>query len=317
MIPRMRKMGDISEAWVGSAYLFVQSTSENVLLPLLYGNAEQKPQVYRALKLAFADSTGCLNGVDMLKVHCSDPHLIVQLKFCNLENCRKFLQSYREGALRNSLQRHLKVCLAMSSPLPVQMELKTSAGQLDSMLLEEERCVECISQEKPNRLRDEEITKLEESLQNLSCQEVNSNVVSSTVQSPSLDSSLPPCSSGKSLSSLPQGDTFTFQGQQFANRKITLDDHQMFAKHVSKKWKQVGRSLQANCRALQDPTIDNIAMEYEREGLYEQAYQMLRRFIDSEGKRATIQRLIAALEDNDLISLAEKLLGIHPNNTSV
>lgn len=102
-----------------------------------------------------------------------------------------------------------------------------------------------------------------------------------------------------------------------ANRKITLDDHQKFAKLVSKKWKQVGRSLQASCRALRDPTIDNLAMEYEREGLYEQAYQLLRRFIESEGKRATIQRLIAALEDNGLISLAEELLGIRPNETAV
>lgn len=197
------------------------------------------------------------------------------------------------------------------------MELKTGAEKLDLMLLEEERCVECISQEKPNRLRDEEISNLEESLKNLSCQEGNDSIVSSAIQSPSPDSSLPPCSSGKSLSSLPQGETFIFQGQLFANRKITLDDHQKFAKLVSKKWKQVGRSLQASCRALRDPTIDNLAMEYEREGLYEQAYQLLRRFIDSEGKRATIQRLVAALEDNGLISLAEELLGIRPNETAV
>ncbi|XP_060110406.1 tumor necrosis factor receptor type 1-associated DEATH domain protein [Heteronotia binoei] len=308
-------MGDSADAWVGSAYLFVQSTSENILLPSLYGKPEQKPQVFKAFKLAFADSTGSLNGVDMLKVHCSDPHLIVQLKFSNRENCRKFLQSYREGALRDSLQRYLS--LTTPSPVHVQMELKTGAVQLDSMLLEEERCVECISQEKPNRLRDEEITKLEESLRNLSCQGGNSSLMRPEEQSPSLDSSHPPCSSVRSPNSLPQGDTFTFQGQQFTNRKITLDDHQKFAKLVSKKWKQVGRSLQTTCRALRDPTIDNLAMEYEREGLYEQAYQMLRKFIDSEGKRATIQRLVAALEENGLISLAEELLGIRPNETAV
>ncbi|XP_077165805.1 tumor necrosis factor receptor type 1-associated DEATH domain protein [Paroedura picta] len=321
-------MGDSTDAWVGSAYLFVQSTSGNMLLPSLYGNPERKSQVFKAFKLALADSTGSFNGVDMLKVHCSDPDLIVQLKFCNQVNCRKFLQSYREGTLHTSLQRHLKVSLATPTPVSVQMELKTGAGKLDSMLLEEERCVECISQEKPNHLRDEEITKLEESLRNLSCQESNSGIMSSAipspsgstvdsaVQSPSLDSSLPP-SSVKSLSSLPQGDTFLFQGQQFANRRITLNDHQKFAKLVSKKWKQVGRSLQAGCRALRDPFIDNLAMEYEREGLYEQAYQMLRRFIDSEGKRATIQRLVVALEENGLISLAEELLGVHPNETAV
>lgn len=96
-----------------------------------------------------------------------------------------------------------------------------------------------------------------------------------------------------------------------ANRMLTPDDHQKFAKLVSKKWKQVGRSLQKTCRALRDPVIDNLALEYDREGLYEQAYQMLLRFIQSEGKKATIARLIAALEDNGLISLAEELLGFH------
>lgn len=82
---------------------------------------------------------------------------------------------------------------------------------------------------------------------------------------------------------------------------------------MSKKWKQVGRSLQKNCRALRDPVIDNLAHEYDREGLYEQAYQMLLRFIQSEGKKATIARLIAALEENDLTSLSEELLGLHSN----
>lgn len=67
------------------------------------------------------------------------------------------------------------------------------------------------------------------------------------------------------------------------------------------------------CRALRDPAIDNLAIEYEREGLYEQAYQLLRRFIDSEGKKATLQRLVAALEENSLISLAEELVGFHQN----
>lgn len=95
------------------------------------------------------------------------------------------------------------------------------------------------------------------------------------------------------------------------NRTITPDDHQKFAKSVSKKWKQVGRSLQSCCRALRDPVIDNLALEYDREGLYEQAYQMLLRFIQSEGKKATIARLIAALEENGLVSLAEELLGLH------
>ncbi|KAM6430518.1 tumor necrosis factor receptor type 1-associated DEATH domain protein isoform 1-T3 [Liasis olivaceus] len=313
-------MGDSMDGWVGSAYLFVQAISEKVFLPTLYRNPQQRPCIFKAFKLALADSTGGLNGLDILKVHCSDPHLIVQLKFCKEENCRKFLQSYHQGGLQDALQRHLKVSLSLASLEPLRMELKAGAERLDSMILEVERCLECISREKPDHLRDEEIAQLEESLMSLNCQEsmcpslklplsLNSSL-------PTLDSS-PPSSSPSEISKpLVQEATFTFQDQQFANRKITPDDHQKFAKLVSKKWKQVGRSLylQTKCRALRDPLIDNLAIEYEREGLYEQAYQLLRRYIDSEGKRATIQRLIAALEDNGLISLAEELLGLHQSD---
>ncbi|XP_042293238.1 tumor necrosis factor receptor type 1-associated DEATH domain protein-like isoform X3 [Sceloporus undulatus] len=323
-----RMMGDGPDIWVGSAYLFVQSTSEEVLLPMLYGNPQQRPSIFRAFKLALADSTGSLNGVDMLKVHRSDPQLIIQLKFSKRENCRKFLQSYRDGALQASLQRHLQVSLSMASAVPLETELKAGAEKLDSKIEEEGWCMECISCEKPTHLRDEEITELEESLKSLNCcQESNndqrcpsldSSPQSSSSSLPSLSSPLPSLnSSPPSYSSLEiskpstqNGDTFTFQDQQFANRKITPGDHQKFAKLVSKKWKQVGRSLQVSCRALRDPVIDNLAIEYEREGLYEQAYQLLRRFIDSEGKKATIQRLVAALEENGLISLAEELLGL-------
>lgn len=93
------------------------------------------------------DSTGSVNGVDMLKVHCSHPHLIVQLKFCKRENCRRFLRSYREGALQESLQNHLQLSLAMST-VPLEMELKTGSEQLDSMLKDEDRCLDCIYREK-------------------------------------------------------------------------------------------------------------------------------------------------------------------------
>ncbi|XP_063168823.1 tumor necrosis factor receptor type 1-associated DEATH domain protein isoform X2 [Candoia aspera] len=313
-------MGDSMDMWVGSAYLFVQATSKKVFLPTLYRNPEQRPCIFKALKLAFADSTGGLNGLDILKVHCSDPHLIIQLKFCKEENCRRFLQSYHQGDLQDALQRHLKVSLSLASLEPLKMKLKAGAETLDSMILEVERCLECISREKPDHLRDEEIAELEESLKILNCQESTCPLLKSPLSlgsSPPALNSPPPSSSPSGLSKpLLQQPTFTFQGQQFADRRITPDDHQKFAKLVSKKWKQVGRSLyvQSKCRALRDPLIDNLAIEYEREGLYEQAYQLLRRYIDSEGKKATIQRLITALEDNGLISLAEELLGLHQSD---
>ncbi|XP_035399324.1 tumor necrosis factor receptor type 1-associated DEATH domain protein isoform X3 [Cygnus atratus] len=246
----------------------------------------------------------------MLKVHCSHPHLIVQLKFCKQENCRRFLQSYREGVLQESLQNHLQLSLAMTT-VPLEMELKAGSEHLDNMLKDEDRCLECIYREKPDRLRDEEITELEEYLKSLILhQNINNNLPAkdcASLNSPSLPS--------QDSSPSPQV-TFLFQGQQFANRTLTPDDHQKFAKLVSKKWKQVGRSLQRNCRALRDPVIDNLALEYDREGLYEQAYQLLLRFIQSEGKKATIARLIAALEENGLTSLAEELLGLHSHEDS-
>ncbi|XP_006121021.1 tumor necrosis factor receptor type 1-associated DEATH domain protein [Pelodiscus sinensis] len=304
-------MAGSSELWIGSAYLFLQSTSEKIVLPSLYGSSQQKSSIFKALKLAFADSTGSLDGVDMLKVHCSEPHLIIQLKFCVRENCRKFLRSYRAGLFRESLQNHLRVTLSVTA-VSVEVELKTGSEQLDHMLNEEERCLDYIYKEKPDRLRDEEIAELEESFRSLTCQQKSNN----TNEYNSLNSSsLHYCSGG---STLPAGATFIFQEQQFVNRTLTPDDHQKFAKLVSKKWKQVGRSLQKSCRALRDPVIDNLAHEYDREGLYEQAYQLLLRFIQSEGKRATLQRLIAALAENSLISIAEDLLGLHhsENNTS-
>ncbi|XP_010018560.1 PREDICTED: tumor necrosis factor receptor type 1-associated DEATH domain protein [Nestor notabilis] len=302
-------MANSSAPWIGCAYLFLQSTCKTIILPSLYESSQKKPSVFKALKLALADSTGSVNGVDMLKVHCSHPHLIVQLKFCKQENCRQFLRSYREGALQESLQNHLQLSLAVSA-VPLEMELKAGSEHLDSMLKDEDRCLECIYREKPDRLQDEEITKLEECLKSLIVHQSTKNNTAvkdcASLNSPSL----PDPSQGNSLS--PQV-TFTFQGQEFANRTLTPDDHQKFAKLVSKKWKQVGRSLQKSCRALRDPVIDNLALEYDREGLYEQAYQLLLRFRQSEGKKATIARLITALEENGLISLAEELLGLHSN----
>ncbi|XP_058010709.1 tumor necrosis factor receptor type 1-associated DEATH domain protein [Ahaetulla prasina] len=308
------------DEWVGCAYLFLQATAEKVFLPTFYKSPEQRPSVYKALKVAFAESTGDFSRVDILKVHCSDPDLIIQLKFNKQENCRKFLQSYQQGELQEALQRSLKFYLSLPSLELLKTELRAGAEKLDSIIQEEQRCLESISREKPDHLIDEAVAELEACLMNLSFQQKGTRSLkwqlSSESSLPTLNSS-PPSSGPPEISKASvEEDTFFFQNQQFANRKITPDDHQKFAKLVSKKWKQVGRSLylQTKCRALRDPFIDNLAVEYEREGLYEQAYQLLRRFIDSEGKKATIQCLVAALEDNGLINLAEELLGLHQSD---
>ncbi|NWH92733.1 TRADD protein, partial [Aegithalos caudatus] len=300
------KMAGSSAPGTGSAYLFLQSTCKTIALPALYESSQKKPCVFKALKLALADCSGSVNGVDMLKVHCSHPQLIVQLRFRVQDNCRQFLRSYRDGALQKALQSHLQLSLATTT-VPLKMELRAGSEHLDKMLKDEDHCLECIYREKPDRLPDEEIMELEKGLKSLMLhQNTNNNVAGRDSSLKSLSQPYPP--QGSSLSTQL---TFIFQGQQFDNRTITPDDHQKFAKSVSKKWKQVGRSLQKSCRALRDPAIDNLALEYDREGLYEQAYQMLLRFIQSEGKKATIARLVTALEENGLISLAEELLGLH------
>ncbi|XP_070616617.1 tumor necrosis factor receptor type 1-associated DEATH domain protein [Erythrolamprus reginae] len=314
------RMTSYIDEWVGCAYLFLQATSEKDFLPTLYRSPQQRLHVYKVLKLALADSIGGFSGLDILKVHCSDPNLIIQLKFYKQENCRKFLQSYQRGELQEALQKHLKVVLSLPSLEPLKTELKAGAEKLDSIIREEERCLESISQQKPDHLRDEEIAELETSLGSLSFQESSPRSLKCQLPSdsslPTLNSSPPAFVPPEISKSSVEEDTFFFQNQRFVNRKITLNDHQKFSKLVSKKWKQVGRSLclQTKCRALRDPFIDNLAIEYEREGLYEQAYQLLRRYIDSEGSKATVRRLVAALEENGLISLAEEILGIHQSD---
>ncbi|XP_030059562.1 tumor necrosis factor receptor type 1-associated DEATH domain protein isoform X2 [Microcaecilia unicolor] len=265
--------------WTGSAYLFVESTSEKIDLASLYNDSQQKFRIFRALKLALEDSTtGSTSPVDILKVYCSKPQLIVYIKFCHQELCRSFLQSYRNGVFHQSLQNQLQIVLSMLR-VPVKLVLK------------------------PDRIKDEEIKKLEEDLRNLTFENKRSNGTAAE-EMPSLPLLF-------QRNPLPQEDTFLFQAQEFANRPLTSEDHHKFSRSVGRKWKQVGRSLQKTCRALEDPAIDNLAYEHERDGLYEQAYQLLLKFIQSEGKKATIQRLVIALEENSLTNLAEELLGIH------
>lgn len=96
------------------------------------------------------------------------------------------------------------------------------------------------------------------------------------------------------------------------DRILTAVDVQRFSNGVGRAWKQVGRTLGKSCQALKSPAIDNLSYEYEREGLYEQAYQMLSRFIQAEGRAAKLSRLVKALEDCKLTRLAENVVDIQP-----
>ncbi|XP_004625946.1 tumor necrosis factor receptor type 1-associated DEATH domain protein [Octodon degus] len=300
------------EEWVGSAYLFLESSLDKVVLSDAYAHPQKKVAVYRALRTALAESSQSPDVLQILKIHRSDPQLIMQLRFCGRQSCGRFLCAYREGALRVALQRCLAAALGQPS-LRLQLELRAGAEQLDAWLTDEERCVQTIMAQKPDRLRDEELTELEDALNNLMLgpagQGGNAGVTPASSQS--LTSS--------SLEKLPPSadQTFLFQGHPIVNRPLNLQDQQTFARLVGLKWRRVGRSLQRGCRALRDPALDSLAYEFEREGLYEQAFQLLRRFVQAEGRRATLQRLVEALEENELTSLAEDLLGLADSNSGL
>ncbi|XP_005004714.1 tumor necrosis factor receptor type 1-associated DEATH domain protein [Cavia porcellus] len=301
------------EERVGSAYLFLESSIDKVVLSDVYAHPQKKVAVYRALRTALAESSQGPDVLQILKIHRSDPQLIMQLRFCGRQSCDRFLRAYREGALRATLQRCLAAALAQPSML-LQLELRAGAEQLDAWLTDEEHCVQTILAQKPDRLRDEELTELEDALSSLMVgsagQSVNTGVTPAPSQSPapSLLEEKPPPSTDQ---------TFLFRGHPVVNRPLNLQDQQTFARSVGLKWRRVGRSLQRGCRALRDPVLDSLAYEYEREGLYEQAFQLLRRFVQAEGRRATLQRLVEALEENELTSLAEDLLGLVDSNSGL
>lgn len=291
------------EEWVGSAYLFVESSLDKVVLSDAYAHPQRKVAVYRALRAALAES-GSPDELQMLKIHRSDPQLIVQLRFCGRQPCGRFLRAYREGALRAALEGRLAAALTLCAAAPLRLELRAGAERLDALLADEERCLSCIFAQKPDRIRDEELAELEDALRNLTFgsggQGGPPEVPAAPLQSLAPSEKPPP----------PPGQTFMFQGRPIENRPLNLQDQQTFARSVGLKWRKVGRSLQRGCRALRDPVLESLAYEYEREGLYEQAFQLLRRFVQAEGRRATLQRLVEALEENELTSVAEDLLGL-------
>ncbi|CAK6436671.1 unnamed protein product [Pipistrellus nathusii] len=301
------------EDWVGSAYLFVESSLDKVVLSDAYAHPQQKVAVYRALRAALAES-GSPDELQMLKIHRSDPQLIVQLRFRGRQPCGRFLRAYREGALRAALEARLAASLTLCRA-PLQLELRAGAERLDALLADEESCLSCIFAQKPDRMRDEELAELEDALRNLTFGSGGQEGGNAGVP-PAPSQSLAPSPPEKPPPAPPSGQTFMFQGQPIVNRPLNLQDQQTFARSVGLKWRKVGRSLQRGCRALRDPVLESLAYEYEREGLYEQAFQLLRCFVQAEGRRATLQRLVEALEENELTSLAEDLLGLaNPDST--
>uniref|UniRef100_A0A8C1BM73 Tumor necrosis factor receptor type 1-associated DEATH domain protein n=1 Tax=Cyprinus carpio carpio TaxID=630221 RepID=A0A8C1BM73_CYPCA len=283
-------------AFSGCAVLFLGCSSPTHNLLSLYKDKQGKFSLFKVIKLTLIvlivfdpDSFGGLEGYEILKLHDADPFLGVELKFMAMPPCQRFLESYACGSLAQFLSQHASRLLTLLDGVVMETQLKAGMHTLDQSLQDVEMCLEHIRQSQPVRLRDDEVTQLEQQLQN---------------------SFGPPSQPPQEL----PRNCFLFQKRVFDDRPLTSADQQRFAAHVGRDWKRVGRALQKNCRALKGPAIDNLAYEYEREGLYEQAYQLLGRFIQSEGRSAKLSRLISALEETKLTSMAEIMLGIQPRD---
>ncbi|XP_029000409.1 tumor necrosis factor receptor type 1-associated DEATH domain protein [Betta splendens] len=284
-----------SGSWTGCAVMFLQSLCPDLNLLTRYKDQQGKFIVFKVIKLTLTDSAGGVGGYEILKVHDADPFLGVEVKFVDMTACRQFLESYSSGAVRQFFSQHACRLLAQPQELTVETHLKAGLHTLDQCLDEIEVCLKHVHLSQPERLRDEEIDCLEQQLQ-------------SQVLGPSAPQ---PATNIQEESSLPS-NCFKFQNRVFEDRILTPADVQKFSNVVGREWRKVGRTLGKSCRALKSPAIDNLAYEYERDGLYEQAYQMLRRFIEAEGKAAKLSRLVRALEDCKLTRMAENMVDIQP-----
>ncbi|CAN9507039.1 unnamed protein product [Ophioblennius macclurei] len=280
--------------WTGCVVMFLQSLCPDVNLLSLYKDEQGKFIIFKVIKLTLTDSAGGLSGYEILKIHDADPFLGVEVKFVDVMVCRQFLESYSSGAARQYLSQHACRLLALSQEFSLETQLKASTHILDHCLEKLELCLQHIHHSQTGRLRDEEIDHLEEQLRN-----------------PALGPAPPFPTIIQEESSLPS-NCFKFQNRVLEDRMLTAADVQSFSNGVGRQWKSVGRALGKSCRALRSPAIENLAYEYEREGLYEQAYQLLNRFVQAEGRAAKLSRLVKALEDCKLTGLAETILGIQP-----
>ncbi|XP_048402559.1 tumor necrosis factor receptor type 1-associated DEATH domain protein isoform X2 [Stegostoma tigrinum] len=313
-------MDSVTPAWVGSVFLFIHSDETD--LSALYQEPQLRLKIYKALKLTLADAAGSSAGFEILKIYGSGFGL--ELKFTEEKKCRNFLHNYRNDKLQQALAYHFgNQCMPN---IACRTVLKAGTVTLDDILDNTEGCLRHIKENEPNHLRDDEISRLEEDIRRMVL-EYSSNCQSSETHC-SVNSKTPTAVSTLSPISLPSSspssieangsllcstDRFEFQGVLFDDRVLTSEDHYTFAKTVGRKWKEVGRLLKKTCRGLRDPTIDNIAFEYEREGLYEQAYQLLLKFMQCEGKKATMSRLVKVLEESELVGVAEQLLDTSSN----
>ncbi|CAH2324495.1 tumor necrosis factor receptor type 1-associated DEATH domain [Pelobates cultripes] len=288
--------------WVGSLYFFIQSNQ--IQLSNLY--KDQKLRLYRALNSALSESSeNCEGSIEILKIHTSDVNLILYLKFCSQRLCQRFLQDYKEHRVHERIQNNLESDFSQGT-VQVTLELKVDTATLDDLLDKEDQCLKHIASLKPTYQKDDELVELDSMFTNMTL-DLNAEI-NNAASSESSSTNSTPNSLHSNMNVPTETSTFQFQDQEYVDIPLTSEHRQKFATLVGKNWKKVGRSLSLTCRALRDPAIENLAFDYNSEGLYEQAYQLLNRFMMGEGKKATLKRLVEALVENELNNIVEALL---------
>ena len=78
-------------------------------------------------------------------------------------------------------------------------------------------------------------------------------------------------------------------------RKLTIDDLYKVANSLGQNWRQFGRQI----LGFQDSDLDNVELNYGRNGYPEIPYQMLRKWNNAVGGSATVSRLINLITDRE------------------
>ncbi|XP_077982859.1 uncharacterized protein LOC144437725 [Glandiceps talaboti] len=96
--------------------------------------------------------------------------------------------------------------------------------------------------------------------------------------------------------------------EHFRGQQVSRKQHILFSTLIGgNNWKRIAQRLHlSGCRFLTDAAIDSI--DVENRDAEEKSYQMIRKFIESEGRNATLDKLVKAMDDSGLKQQATDLI---------
>lgn len=98
------------------------------------------------LEYSSSDVAGGLDGYEILKLHDADPLLGVEIKFMDITPCKRFLDSYSSGSLRQFLSQHICRLLTFPDGVTLDSMLKAGSHDLDRNLQDPDLCLQQIYQ---------------------------------------------------------------------------------------------------------------------------------------------------------------------------